>query len=103
MVGIGRTLLIQDELYEVVRVLRVKPGGVLTSEHITELKELWHAEKAFKQADQYYFVNEIKTIEPLEDGEQDRDSGTQPLDSSENTTGGQVDLGGGDRNQEEHN
>ena len=51
MVGIGRTLLIQDELYEIIRTLRVKTGGVLTSEQITELKELWHAEKAFKQAD----------------------------------------------------
>lgn len=102
MVGIGRTLSIQDELYEIVRTLRVKPGGVLTSEQITELKGLWHAEKAFKQADQYFFVNEIKTIEPIED-EQDRDSRELTADSSEDTTGGQMDLGGGDGDQKEHN
>jgi len=49
MVGIGRTLSIQDELFEIVRTLKIKPGGVLTSEHITELKELWHAEKALSK------------------------------------------------------
>lgn len=102
MVGIGRTLLIQDELYEIIRTLRVKTGGVLTSEQITELKELWHAEKAFKQADQYFFVNEITTIEPIED-EQDRNSGEVTVDSQENTAGGQMDLGGGDGDQKEHN
>lgn len=102
MVGIGRTLSIQDELYEIVRTLRVKPGGVLTSEQITELKGLWHAEKAFKQADQYFFVNEMKTIEPIED-EQDRDSREIAADSPENTAGGQMDLGGGDGDQKEHN
>ena len=102
MVGIGRTLLIQDELYEIIRTLRVKTGGVLTSEQITELKELWHAEKAFKQADQYFFVNEITTIEPIED-EQDRNSGEVAVDSQENTAGGQMDLGGGDGDQKEHN
>jgi hypothetical protein len=102
MFGVGRTLSIQNELYEIIRVLRVKPGGVLTSEHITELKELWHAEKAFKQADQYYFVNEITTVEPIQD-EQDRDSGTQSLDSTESTAGGQVGAGGGDGDQEDNN
>jgi hypothetical protein len=103
MVGVGRTLSIQDELFEIVRTLRVKPGGVLTSEHITELKELWHAEKAFKQADQYFFVNEIKTIEPIEDEQQDGNTGEASADSTENTAGGQMDLGGGDGDQKEHN
>ena len=95
MVGIGRTLSAQGELFEIVRTLRIKTGGVLTSEQITELKELWHAEKAFKQADQYFFVNEITTIEPIED-EQDRNSGEATVDSQEDTAGGQMDLGGGD-------
>jgi len=103
MVGIGRTLSIQDELFEIVRTLKVRPGGVLTSEQITELKELWHAEKAFKQADQYFFVNEIKTVELIEDGEQDRNTGEATVDSQENTAGGQMDLGGGDGDQKEHN
>ena len=102
MLGIGRTLSVQDELYEVIRTLKVKPGGVLTSEQITELKKLWHAEKAFKQADQYFFVNEITTIEPIED-EQDRNSGEATVDSTENTAGGQVGTGGGDGDQEDHN
>jgi len=103
MVGIGRTLSIQNELFEIVRTLKIKPGGVLTSEHITELKELWHAEKAFKQADQYFFVNEIKTIELIEDGKQDGNTGEATVDSQEDAAGGQMDLGGGDRDQEEYN
>lgn len=102
MVGIGQTLSIQGELYEVVRTLRVKMGSVLPSEHITDLKELWHAEKAFKQGDHYYFVNEIQTIEPITDDE-NRSTREATVDSTEDTAGGQMDLGGGDGGQEEHN
>jgi len=103
MVEVGRTLSIQDELFEVVRTLKIRPGGVLTSEQITELKKFWHAEKAFKQADQYFFVNEIKTVEPIEDEQQDGNTGEATVDSTEDTAGGQMDLGGGDGDQEEHN
>jgi hypothetical protein len=103
MVEVGRTLSIQDELFEIVRTLKIRPGGVLTSEQISELKKFWHAEKAFKQADQYFFVNEIKTVEPIEDEQQDRNTGEATVGSPESTAGGQMDLGGGDGDQEEHN
>jgi hypothetical protein len=70
MVGIGQTVQIQGELFEIVRILKVRMGKVLPTEAVDELKQTWYAEKVFKQNDQYYFVNEIKTIEPIED-EQD--------------------------------
>lgn len=102
MVGLGRTVYIQDTMYEIVRVLRVKVGAVLPTESTNEMKEAWHAEKVFKHGDEYYFVNEVTAIEPIED-EQDGNQGELTADSTENTTGGQMDLGGGDRDQEEHN
>ena len=102
MVGLGRTVYIQDTMYEIVRILKVKMGAVLPTESTNEMKDAWHAEKVFKHGDEYYFVNEVTAIEPIED-EQDRNQGELTADSSEDTTGGQMDLGGGDRDQEEHN
>lgn len=71
MVGIGQTIQIQGELFEIVRILKVRMGKVLPTEAVDELKKNWNVEKVFKQNDQYYFVNEITTVEPIED-EQDR-------------------------------
>ena len=102
MVGKGRIVLIQDNMYEVVRILKLRPGAILPTELANEIKEAWHAEKVFKHGDEYFFVNEVQTVEPLED-EQDRNTGEATVDSTENTAGGQMDLGGGDRDQEEHN
>lgn len=102
MVGLGRTVYIQDTMYEIVRILKVKMGAVLPTESTNEMKEAWHADKVFKHGDEYYFVNEIQTIEPIED-DQDRDAGEITADSSENTAGGQMDTGRGDGDQEEHN
>ncbi len=102
MVGLGRTVYIQDTMYEIVRVLRVKVGAVLPTESTNEMKDAWHAEKVFKHGDEYYFVNEVTAIEPIED-EQDGNQRELTVDSQENTTGGQMDLGGGDGGQEEHN
>jgi len=102
MVGKGRIVLIQDNMYEVVRILKLRPGAVLPTESANEIKEAWHAEKVFKHGDEYFFVNEVQTVEPLED-EQDRNQGELTVDSTENTAGGQMDLGGGDGDQEEHN
>lgn len=102
MVGLGRTVYIQDTMYEIVRILRVKVGAVLPTESTNEMKEAWHAEKVFKHGDEYYFVNEVTAIEPIED-EQDGNQGELTADSTENTTGGQMDLGRGDGDQEEHN
>jgi len=102
MVGLGRTVFIQDTMYEIVRILKVKVGAVLPTESTNEMKEAWHAEKVFKHGDEYYFVNEVQTIEPLED-EQDGNQGELTADSTENTTGGQMDTGGRDRDQKEHN
>ena len=102
MVGKGRIVLIQDNMYEVVRILKLRPGAVLPTESANEIKEAWHAEKVFKHGDEYYFVNEVQVVEPIED-EQDRNQGELTADSQEDTTGGQMDLGGGDGDQEEHN
>ena len=102
MVGKGRIVLIQDNMYEVVRILKLRPGDILPTELDNEIKEAWHAEKVFKHGDEYYFVNEVQVIEPLED-EQDRNQGELTADSQEDTAGGQMDTGGGDRDQEEHN
>jgi len=102
MVGLGRTVFIQDNMYEVVRILKVRPGAILPTESANEIKEAWHAERVFKHGDEYFFVNEVQTVEPLED-EQDRNQGELTADSTENTTGGQMDLRGGDGDQEEHN
>ena len=102
MVGLGTRIEIQGELYEVIRTAKARAGKVLPTDFIEELKAFWHVEKIFRQADVYYFVNEIKTIEPIED-EQDRDSREATTDSTENTAGGQMDTGGGDGDQEEHN
>ena len=102
MVTVGKIVYIQDTMYEIVRILKVKMGAVIPTESTNEMKEAWHADKVFKHGDEYFFVNEVQTIEPLED-EQDRNSGEVTVDSSEDTAGGQMDLGGGDRDQEEHN
>ena len=102
MVGLGRTVYIQDTMYEIVRILKVKIGAVLPTESTNEMKDAWHAEKVFKHGDEYYFVNEVQVVEPIED-EQDRNQGELTVDSAEDTTGGQMDTGGGDRDQEEHN
>lgn len=102
MVGLGRTVYIQDTMYEIVRILKVKMGAVLPTESTNEMKEAWHAEKVFKHGDEYYFVNEVQVVEPIED-EQDRNQGELTVDSTEDTAGGQMDTGGGDRDQEEHN
>lgn len=101
MVGKGRIVLIQDNMYEVVRILKLRPGAVLPTESANEIKEAWHAEKVFKHGDEYFFVNEVQTVEPIED-EQDRNQGELTADSSEDTAGGQMDLGGGDGDQEEY-
>ena len=102
MVGKGRIVLIQDNMYEVVRILKLRPGAILPTELANEIKEAWHAEKVFKHGDEYFFVNEVQTVEPLED-EQDRNQGELTADSIEDTAGGQMDTRGGDRDQEEHN
>ena len=102
MVGLGRTVFIQDTMYEVVRILKVKVGVVLPTESTNEMKEAWHADKVFKHGDEYYFVNEVQTIEPLED-EQDRNQAELTANSTKDTTGGQMDTGGRDRDQKEHN
>jgi hypothetical protein len=102
MVGKGRIVLIQDNMYEVVRILKLRPGAILPTESANEIKEAWHAEKVFKHGDEYFFVNEVQIVEPLED-EQDRNQGELTVDSQEDTTGGQMDLGGGDGDQKEHN
>ena len=101
MVGKGRIVLIQDNMYEVVRILKLRPGAVLPTGSANEIKEAWHAEKVFKHGDEYFFVNEVQTVEPIED-EQDRNQGELTVDSQEDTAGGQMDLGGGDGDQEEH-
>ena len=67
MVGKGRIVLIQDNMYEVVRILKLRPGAILPTELDNEIKEAWHAEKVFKHGDEYFFVNEVQTVEPLED------------------------------------
>lgn len=102
MVGIGNRIEIQGELYEILRTLKVGMGKVLPTDFVNELKDYWHVDKTFKQGDIYYFVNEIKTIEPIED-EQDRDTREATADSTEDTTGGQMDPGRGDGDQKEHN
>lgn len=102
MVTIGPTIQVQGEFFEIVRTLRVGMGKILPSDLANELKDLWHAEKVFKQNDHYYFVNEITSIEIIQD-EQDTDSGEATTDSTENTARGQMDTGGGDGDQEEHN
>lgn len=102
MVGKGRIVLIQDNMYEVVRILKLRPGAILPTESANEIKEAWHAEKVFKHGDEYFFVNEVQVVEPIED-EQDRNTGEATVDSTEDTAGGQMDLGGGDGDQEEHN
>jgi len=63
MVGKGRIVHIHDEMYEIVRVLKVRPGAVLPTESANEIKEAWHAEKVFKHGDEYLFVNEVQTVE----------------------------------------
>lgn len=102
MVGLGRTVVIHDNIYEIVRILKVKVGAVLPVESTNEMLEAWHAEKVFKHGDEYYFVNEVKVVEPIED-EQDRNQGEPTVSSDENSTGGQMDPGRGDGDQEEHN
>lgn len=84
MGSIGQVLRIQDELYTVVRTLRVGLAKSLNSEQVDALKAYWHAEKVFKQGETYYFVNEITVIEPLDE----QDQRTLIPDSPESTPGG---------------
>jgi len=64
MVKLGEILNIQEELYEVIRTLKVRMGKNIPLDLIDEIKKVWMVEKVFKHGDTYYFVNEITTIEP---------------------------------------
>ena len=92
MVGIGKTANIQGELYEIVRTLKTNPAKVADKELTDALKDLYHAEKLFRQADgTYWFVNQIKDVEfePVDMEEGPRASNQESLveaQSSDNQT-----------------
>lgn len=67
MVGVGKIIEIQGELFEIVRVLKVAMGKILPLEHTDVIKEAWHAERVFRNNNEYYFVNTVQTIEPIQD------------------------------------
>jgi len=73
MVKLGEILNIQEELYEVIRTLKVRMGKNIPLDLIDEIKKAWMVEKVFKHGEVYYFVNEITTIEPSY--EQDTNTG----------------------------
>jgi len=82
MVGIGKTANIQGELYEIVRTLKTNPAKVADKELTDALKDLYHAEKLFRQADgTYWFVNQIKDVEfePVDMEERPRASNQESL------------------------
>jgi hypothetical protein len=90
MGNLGQVLKIQDELYTVVRTLKVALQKALTLEEVDYLKKIWHAEKVFRQGTTYFFVNEITVVEPI----YEQDQGTSASDSPESTAGGQVVIEG---------
>ena len=73
MVTIGRTFQTNEKLYEIIRVVKVKPGANLPKEHTDTLKSAFVAEKCFKHGDEYWFVNEIQDVEPILDQEAQED------------------------------
>lgn len=73
MVKLGEVLKIEDELYEVVRKLKVRVGKTIPTEFIDDIKVVWHVDKVYKHGDTYYFVNEVTTVEPIY--EQDSNTG----------------------------
>ena len=73
MVKLGEVLKIEDELYEVIRTLKVRVGKNIPTEFIDEIKAVWHIEKVYRHGDTYYFVNQVTTIEPIY--EQDNNTG----------------------------
>ena len=66
MTGLGRTVEVGGEVYEVIRTIPItslKEG--ITDDEIKELTKMYVAEKAFKSETkgEYFFVNEVEDIE----------------------------------------
>jgi ABC-type microcin C transport system permease subunit YejB len=67
MVGIGRLINVQGELYEIQETLKVNPHKPIPSDVIDEIKKHYGVDKAFKKENILYLVNEVTTIEPIDD------------------------------------
>ena len=67
MVGIGRLINVQGELYEIQETLKVNPHKTIPSDVIDEIKKHYGVDKAFKKENLLYLVNEVTTIEPIDD------------------------------------
>ena len=67
MVAIGQLIQVQGELYEVERVLKLKPHVVLSPELTEEMRSYYRVDRIFKKDDLYYLVHEVTTVEPVYD------------------------------------
>ena len=67
MVGIGQIIQVQGELYEVQKTLKVPPGKPIPSDLVDEIKHHYKVEKTFRKDNLLYLVNEVTTIEPIDD------------------------------------
>jgi hypothetical protein len=70
MVTLGPCIEIGGEKYEYIRKFTLKEGKQIPPDLMRDLKNYFKAEKVFtKRLDQetleYYFVNEITTVEPI--------------------------------------
>jgi hypothetical protein len=65
MIGLGKTIEVQGVTYEIKRTLPIPIAGELDKELTDQIKEAWHAEKAFKsdQHGLYFFVDEVQDIQ----------------------------------------
>lgn len=80
---LGEVITIHGELYQVVHKLKIPPGKVLPEDMVQEMRKYWMCEKTFRNKDILFFVNEIKTVEPI----YDQDRGETNSDSPESTAG----------------
>lgn len=67
MVGIGQLINVQGELYEIQKTLKVNPHKPIPSDLVDEIKKHYGVDKTFKKDNLLYLVNEVTTIEPIND------------------------------------
>lgn len=67
MVAIGQLIQVQGELYEVERILKLKPHVVLSPELTEEMRKYYKVDRIFRKDGLYYLVHEVTTVEPIYD------------------------------------
>lgn len=66
MIGLGRTMEIENTTYEVIRTIPITSlKESVTNDDLKQLTEMYHAEKVFKSDNhgQYFFVRAVQDVE----------------------------------------